>query len=123
MDESARYRFEETLKDGTPVVLRAIRPDDRERIRNAFRKLDRETIYTRFFGPKSELSDTELTHLTAVDFDRDVALLVTTRSNDEEIVIGSACYFNVADDASERTAEVASRSRRTTIVVASQVCS
>ena len=86
VDDPARYRFEETLKDGTPVVLRAIRPDDRERVRNAFRKLERETIYTRFFGPKSELSDRELTQLTAVDFDRDVALLVTTRSNDEEIV-------------------------------------
>ena len=33
--------------------------------------------------------------------------MVTTRSNDEEIVIGSACYFSVADDASERTAEIA----------------
>ena len=107
VDEPARYRFEETLKDGTQVVLRAIRPDDRERIRNAFRKLERETIYTRFFGAKSELSDRELTRLTAVDFDRDVALLVTTRSNDEEIVIGSACYFSVDDDASERTAEIA----------------
>ena len=107
VDELARYRFEETLKDGRAVVLRAIRPDDRERIRNAFRKLERETIYTRFFGPKSELSDKELTRLTAVDFDRDVALLVTTRSNDEEIVIGSARYFSVDDDASERTAEIA----------------
>ena len=107
MDEPARYRFEETLKDGTPVVLRAIGPDDRERIRNAVRKLERETIYTRFFGAKSELSDKELTRFTAVDFDRDVALLVTTRSNDEEIVIGSARYFGVADDASERTAEIA----------------
>jgi GNAT superfamily N-acetyltransferase len=77
VDDPARYRFEETLKDGTPVVLRAIRPDDRERIRSAFRKLERETIYTRFFGPKSELSDRELTHFTVVDFDRDVALVVT----------------------------------------------
>jgi len=91
VDDPARYRFEETLKDGTPVVLRAIRPDDRERIRSAFRKLERESIYTRFFGPKSELSDGELTHFTVVDFDRDVALVVTIRSNDEEIVIGSAC--------------------------------
>jgi GNAT superfamily N-acetyltransferase len=107
VDEPALYRFEETLKDGTSVVLRAIHPDDRERIRNAFRKLERETIYTRFFGPKSELSDRELTHFTVVDFHRDVALLVTIRSNDEEIVIGSACYFSVADGASERAAEIA----------------
>ena len=106
MDEPARYRFEETLKDGTQVVLRATRPDDRERIRNAFRKLERESIYTRFFGAKSELSDRELTRLTAVDFDRDVALLATTKSNDEEIVIGSACYFSVAGG-SERAAEIA----------------
>lgn len=101
------YIFKETLKDGTPVVLRATRPEDSAGIREAFRKLERETVYTRFFGPKSELSDTDLKRLTSTDFNRDAALLVTRASDGGEIVIGSACYFGEAADAAERSAEIA----------------
>ena len=36
-----------TLRDGTPVTLRTMRPDDRERIVAAFSKLDPGTIYIR----------------------------------------------------------------------------
>ena len=55
-------------------MIRAVRPDDKERLRAAFGELDRTSIYTRFFGYRKELTETELHQATNVDFDRIVAL-------------------------------------------------
>ncbi len=107
MRDPKEYIFNETLKDGTPVILRGTRPEDGPNIRQAFRKLERETVYTRFFGPKSDLSETDLKRLTSTDLDRDAALLVTKTSDGEVIVVGSACYFGTTDEPSKRSAEIA----------------
>ena len=80
----------EVLKDGTAVTLRAVRRDDGPNIREAFHNLEPETVYTRFFGYRADVSDTELKRITEVDFERDVALLVTIRSGAKEIVVGGA---------------------------------
>lgn len=39
------------LRDGTPVRLRAIRRDDKERLHSAFTALSPRTVYQRFFHP------------------------------------------------------------------------
>ena len=102
------YAFKETLKDGTVVTVRAAHTDDGPRIRRAFENLDRDTVYKRFFGVKTEVSDSELSKITGMDFDRNVSLLVTIpSSDDDEIVIGGASYLSIAADSPERSAEVA----------------
>lgn len=85
------YQRSFKLNNGVAVTLRAIRPDDRERLRKAFGHLDPRTIYTRFFGAKRELSDAELTVATEVDFDTVVAL-VAVLDADPETVIGGGRY-------------------------------
>ena len=102
-----RYLVEESLNDGTLVTLRAVRPDDSQKIRRAFENLGRETVYTRFFGYKSAVSDAELNRITGVDFDRDVALLVTIELDDEEVVIVGASYFAIDAESPARRAELA----------------
>src|SRR5208337_918037 len=97
----------EVLKDGTAVTLRAVRRDDGPKIREAFRNLDSKTVYTRFFGYKADVSDTELKRITEVDFERDVALLVTIQSGAKEIVIGGASYFAIDVGDPPRSAELA----------------
>ena len=57
MIDAAKYRAIDKLKDGTPVVVRAIRPEDKDRILDAFQGLDRDSVYTRFFAYKKELTD------------------------------------------------------------------
>jgi RimJ/RimL family protein N-acetyltransferase len=96
-----------TLRDGTPVTLRAMRPDDRERIVAAFSKLDAGTVYTRFFSFRKELPGSALDRISDIDFDRLAGLVVTIGSGNAETVIGSATY--VASVASDGTnvAEVA----------------
>jgi RimJ/RimL family protein N-acetyltransferase len=82
------YQRSFKLKNGIAITLRAIRPDDRERLRTAFGHLDPATIYKRFFGAKRELSEAELTAATAVDFHVVVALVAVLDSNPETIIGG-----------------------------------
>jgi GNAT superfamily N-acetyltransferase len=107
MQDPGCYVFAERLNDGTVATLRAARADDGPKIRRAFRNLERETVYTRFFGYKDDVSDAELARITGADFERAVALLVTIGTGADEVVVGGASYF-VADSAgAERSAELA----------------
>lgn len=107
MNDAARFLSHETLRDGTAVVIRAARPDDRQRIADAFSTLGRESVYTRFFTFKRELSERELGVLDTMDFERDVMLVVTAATPAGDAVIASArCIaHDVADG--RRAAEVA----------------
>lgn len=96
MQDPGQYVFPETLRDGTAVTVRAARPDDGPKIRRAFRNLASDTVYTRFFAYKADVSDTELARITGMDFDRSVALLVTVGcASEDKMVIGGASYFVV----------------------------
>ena len=89
------------------MLIRAIRADDRGRLIAAFRKLEPETIYTRFFEYKNELTDADLKRATEVDFEKRVVLLVTTGSGADEIVIGGGSYASYGRPDGGRSAEVA----------------
>jgi len=108
MFDARSYHAQETLKDGTPVTVRAIRPDDKGRLLEAFRNLERETIYTRFFAYKTALTDEELRRATEPDFEQAVALVVTLPKGDNEIIIAGARYVVLGARGNEgKSAEVA----------------
>lgn len=95
------------LRNGTSILIRAVRPNDKERLRAAFSELDRTSIYTRFFGHRKELTEAELEQATNVDFDRIVALWATIDSDGTEIIIGGGRYVRNPEPASRLGAEVA----------------
>ena len=64
----AGLRVTAALRDGTAVCVRAIRPDDKERLRAAFARLSARSVYQRFFHPVNELTADDLRRLTEVDF-------------------------------------------------------
>ena len=99
------FRSTRVLRSGAEIVIRAVRPEDKERFRAAFRSLDSTSVYTRFFGYRSELSEAELEQATNVDFDRVVALVSTTGSAEQETIIGGARY--VTHEPPLKSAEVA----------------
>jgi RimJ/RimL family protein N-acetyltransferase len=86
------YTASETLKDGTPVTIRAIRHDDGNTILEAFKNPDRDSVCRRFFSPKKDLMEADLEQLTDVDFSQVVALVVTTQGEDGETLIGGGRY-------------------------------
>jgi RimJ/RimL family protein N-acetyltransferase len=106
MTDPRMFVSEEKLRNGLTVTVRHLRPDDRVRIAKAVRQLDRESIYTRLFSYRSELTESALDRIMRVDPEREVALVVTTLEDDDETVIGAGRYFvSGADD--DRIAEVA----------------
>ncbi|MGJ7512605.1 N-acetyltransferase family protein [Variovorax sp. GT1P44] len=95
------------LRDGTRATIRAMRPNDRDRLKAMFAELERESVYTRFFGYLKELPEEWLNRASRVDFIRRTGLVVTIRAGDEEIVIGSATSVAVAAPDGAKAAEVA----------------
>src|SRR5678815_5796605 len=66
------------LRDGAAMTIRPIRPEDAA-IETAFvRELSEESRYYRFMDSLRELPPDMLTHFTEVDYDRHLALIVTT---------------------------------------------
>ncbi len=83
------------VRDGRPVHMRPIRPDDAERLVRFHAALSPETIYLRFFAPYPELSDRDVRRFTQVDHRDRVALVATVR--DEILAVGRFDRLNGAD--------------------------
>lgn len=101
MIDVPHYAVQETLRNGMEALFRALRPDDGERVAEAFAKLDHESIYTRFFGPKTGLTEKDYQSIREMDFDIRVALVVTIIEDGREIIIASGSYSRFAPDAAE----------------------
>jgi RimJ/RimL family protein N-acetyltransferase len=101
MIDARHYAVHDTLRDGTAILIRALRPDDGPRMAEAFSRLEAESVYTRFFGPKSGLTEADYRTIREMDFSTKVALIVTTAVDGRETVIASSSYTCFAPDAAE----------------------
>lgn len=90
------------LADGSQVVLRPIRPDDKRRLSTAFAHLSPESARLRFLAPKAKLSGAELRYLTEIDGSDHLAL-VAVRQHAPGFILGVARYVRWPDrpDAAE----------------------
>src|SRR5262249_39670321 len=96
-----RYAATATLRDGGSIVIRALRPDDKTRLRTHFEGLSAQSRYFRFLASKKSLSDEELREFTELDFRSRAALVATLQQGEDERIIGVARYA-VAPDAPDR---------------------
>lgn len=78
-----------TLKDGTPLRLRAIRPEDADALQAFVRELSDEARYFRFLSTMHELTPSMLARFTQIDYDREMAMLAL----DGERIVGVARYM------------------------------
>jgi RimJ/RimL family protein N-acetyltransferase len=105
---SANHFSQQTaLRDGTPVVMRVALPEDRPKVVAAFGKLDPDSIYTRFFSMRKELTPAELDRFGATDFVNFVSLAALMGSGSDETLIGGASYVVLPSADGARSAEVA----------------
>jgi len=93
--EARHYESDEVLRDGGSVHVRAIRPDDKQRLLDLFHRLSARTVYFRFFRTKDRLTDEELRYFTDLDFVRNVALVATLHVDDDERIIAVGRYFGL----------------------------
>jgi RimJ/RimL family protein N-acetyltransferase len=92
MSNVVAYLVKETLKDGNEVTIRAMRPDDKKRLVEAFLHLQPQTIRTRFFYPKKTLSEDDLRWLDEISHGNHVGLVATMPSGCDELIIAEGSY-------------------------------
>jgi RimJ/RimL family protein N-acetyltransferase/nucleotide-binding universal stress UspA family protein len=87
------------LRDGSSVLIRPIEPEDRELLRAAFARLSERSRYMRFQSSLAELSDRQLSYLTAVDHHDHEALVAL--DPDTGVGVGVARFVRVSDGVAE----------------------
>jgi RimJ/RimL family protein N-acetyltransferase len=92
------------LADGTRVLLRPIRADDKPRLLAAFERLSPESARLRFLAPKTRLTSAELRYLTEIDGADHVAI-VAVLAHRPRVIVGVGRF--VRDAADPEAAEVA----------------
>ena len=94
------------LPDGTRILIRPIRPKDRQIEQEFVRNLSNESKYFRFMSAVNELSEGMLNRFTRIDYARELALIavVIEDSHEKEIAVaryitnpdGRSCEFAIA---------------------------
>jgi acetyltransferase len=79
--------------DGTPVIIRPIRPEDATIEHDFVHSLSPQARYSRFMGRLAELTSAMLARFTQVDYDREMALIAVIREEHAERQIGVARYM------------------------------
>lgn len=90
--EARHYAAEDILRDGAPVWIRAIQPEDRDRLARFHGRLSPESVYLRYFEYKPVLSPRDLSYLTELDYDRRVALVAALSPESTAPIVGVARY-------------------------------
>jgi acetyltransferase len=76
-------------RDGTPITLRPVRPEDEPLLQDLFAHMSSEDIRLRFFAPIRELGHSLAARLSQIDYDREMALL----AEHDGATLGVARYF------------------------------
>jgi GNAT superfamily N-acetyltransferase len=89
--------WNETLANGTAVVVRAIRKEDAGLERDFIVNLSPEARRMRFLGQINEPSDALIKSLTDLDFSHDMALIATVEHQGKPVEIGVSRYATGED--------------------------
>ncbi|MCX7628312.1 MAG: bifunctional acetate--CoA ligase family protein/GNAT family N-acetyltransferase [Methylophilaceae bacterium] len=81
------------LADGTDITLRPIRAEDAESLQDFVRGMSDRSRYFRFMETLRELSPAMLSRFTQIDYDREMALVATSRIEGPEALLGVARYM------------------------------
>jgi acetyltransferase len=103
-DYPRKYEGWTTIRDGSEVFLRPIKPTDGPLLVEGFRKLSPRSIYLRFLSPLRHLPEKWVHQFTHVDYRNDFALVATIHERGLESIIAVGRY---AHNPSTGRAEVA----------------
>jgi len=93
--ELASYSAVESLRDGRRVEVRALRPEDRDDLIAAVRRIGTDSLYRRFFAVKREFSEKETAFFVNVDFVNHVALIAVVEEGGKPVIAGGGRYIVV----------------------------
>ena len=93
MPMAATFSAHETLRDGRPVTIRALKPDDRSAMLSAVGRVSAQSLYRRFFGPKRGFTEKETDFFVNVDFVTHVALAAVIDDGGHATIVGAGRYI------------------------------
>jgi len=106
--EQVRYPKEleryDTLRDGTEIFFRPVKPTDEEELSDMLYSLSAESVHTRYFTHTMTFPHRDVQRLTTIDYERDLAIVGVVPKPAGEQVVAIAQYFL---DEKTQTAEVA----------------
>ena len=88
-------RSVEHLRDGRPIEIRALRPDDRAEMLAAIGRTSTQSLQRRFFAPKKGFSEQEMAFFLNIDFDNHVALVAQIDEDGHPVIAGGGRYIVV----------------------------
>jgi RimJ/RimL family protein N-acetyltransferase len=91
--ELARYSSTKVLRDGRRIVIRALRPGDRDGLLAAVGRVAAPSLYRRFLGAKHGFTEQEVAFFSNVDFINHVALAAAMPEDGRETIVGGARYI------------------------------
>ena len=92
MIEVAKYSAAEFLRDGSPIEIRALKPEDRNALVSAIDRSSSESFYRRFFGVRHRFTENEITFFMNVDFVNHVALVAVLEEKGCPTIVGGGRY-------------------------------
>ena len=95
MQERADYSAVEQLRDGRPIQIRALHPDDRAEMLAAIGRTSPQSLQRRFFAPKKGFSEREMAFFLNIDFKSHVALVAQLDEDGHPVIVGGGRYIVV----------------------------
>lgn len=92
MTDAASYMRHEQLSDGTPVEIRALRPEDEVGMLAALDQTSVQSRRRRFFIPKQHFSDRERDFFMEIDFVHHAALVACVDDAGRSSIVGGGRY-------------------------------
>ncbi|BCN26105.1 bifunctional acetate--CoA ligase family protein/GNAT family N-acetyltransferase [Vibrio alfacsensis] len=77
-----------TLRDGQPILLRPILPEDEPIHAQFINSVSKEDLYNRFFSDVGEFNHEALANLTQIDYDREMAFVAVAFDDNGPSIIG-----------------------------------
>ena len=101
MSEFSQYSEVGALRDGRRVEIRALRPEDRNDLIAAVRRIGTDSLYRRFFAVKREFSEKETSFFVNVDFINHVALIAVVEEDGKPTIAGGGRFIVVSPGQAE----------------------
>jgi ribosomal protein S18 acetylase RimI-like enzyme len=93
MFDAASYSAHERLRDGNPVEIRALRPDDEAGMLAALEQTSAQSLQRRFFVMKRHFSDKERAFFMNIDSKTHVALVAIAEDMGRKAIVGGGRYI------------------------------
>jgi GNAT superfamily N-acetyltransferase len=93
MSETPNYTARELLRDGSPIEIRALRPEDEADMLAAIGQTSAQSLQRRFFVMKRHFSDKERAFFMNIDFKDHVAIVALADEADRKAIVGGGRYI------------------------------